>query len=317
MPSCIEDLNRPPYPKQIILDIHSFCNAKCVICPYDYLRKKIKMGIMEKDLFSKIIDDFSCLAKLKNFNGTVVFCNMGELFFNKEVINRIRYVLKSGLDFSIQTNGALMSNEVMDRLVESGFTGPITVSCHGISPDVYKRTMGLDIYVTLNNIDYLISQYPKNKILIQAIPYKWPKGEARRIRKYWRQKGIKVRMPLPNNRSGLLTSIKTNYKSSLVGCSVGRPLGEMVICFNGDVVLCCNDMAQQEIVGNLRENNIEEVWNGDVFIDKIKQIYCGKPSKDDFICKMCESGKRSNSQVLRLIKNIKYSLKRFFLTQIW
>jgi len=233
------------------------------------------------------------------------------------VINRIRYVLKSGLDFSIQTNGSLMSNEVVDRLVESGFTGPITISCHGISPDVYKRTMGLDIYVTLNNIDYLISQYPKNKILIQAIPYKWPKGEARRIRKYWRQKGIKVRMPLPNNRSGLLTSIKTNYKSSLVGCSVGRPLSEMVICFNGDVILCCNDMAQQEIVGNLRENNIEEVWNGDVFIDKIKQIYCGKPSKNDFICKMCESGKQSNSQVLRLIKNIKYSLKRFFLTRIW
>ncbi len=65
-----------------------------------------------------------------------------------------------------------MSNEVVDRLVESGFTGPITVSCHGISPDVYKRTMGLDIYETLNNIDYLISKYPNNKILIQAIPYK-------------------------------------------------------------------------------------------------------------------------------------------------
>ncbi|MBU0734360.1 MAG: SPASM domain-containing protein [Proteobacteria bacterium] len=317
MTSCIEDLNRLPYPKQMIIDIHSFCNAKCAICPYDDLKRKNKMGIMEKSLFSKIIDDFSCLAKMHKFRGSVIFCNMGELFFTKEVINRIKYVLKSELEFSIQTNASLMSNEMVDRLVESGFTGPITISCHGISSDVYKRLMGLDICVTLNNIDYLISRYPKNRIQIQAIPYKWPKGEARRVRKYWHQKRIEVRMPLPNNRGGLLPSITTSYKRSLVRCNAGRPFGEMVVCFNGDVIFCCNDMAQQEIVGNLIENSIEEVWNGDVFLDKIKQIYCGKPSNDDFICKMCDFGRQSNSQVFRLIRNIRYSLKRFFLIQIW
>lgn len=317
MPSCIDELNRPTYPKQIILDIHSYCNAKCRMCPYDSLKRKIPMGVMEENLFEKIIDDFSHLSKANNFKGSVLFCNMGELFIYPEVIDRIRYVLNSGLDFNIQTNGFLMSPKVVDRLIQCEFNGTILISCHGITPQVYKEVMGLDISTTLANVDYLIRHYPKNKIGIQAIPYRWPRGEARRVRKYWHHKGINVRMPLPNNRAGLVPSIKAKYKSSLMGCNPDRPLGEMVICFNGDVVLCCNDMAQQQIVGNLRKNSIEDVWNGEVFLDNLRQIYCGKPSSEDFICKMCEFARFSNSQVLRLIKNFKYSVKRFFLTHIW
>jgi len=313
----LEDLNRPPYPKQMIVDIHSFCNAKCAICPYDDLKSKNKMGMMDESLFVKIIDDFSHLSKIYKFNGNVIFCNMGELFFTKDVIERIKYVLKSGLRFNIQTNAALMSDIMVDRLLESGFSGAITISCHGISPDVYQHVMGLDIRATLKNIDYLISRYPKNRIQIQAIPHEWPKGEARRVRNYWQRKGIALRMPLPNNRGGLLPSIKTRCKKALVGCRAGRPLGEMVVCFNGDVILCCNDMGQQEIVGNLARNTIEEVWNGDAFLNRIEKIYCGKASDYDFICKMCEFGQESNSEISRLIRNVRYSLKRFMLTRIW
>ncbi|EFK07847.1 radical SAM domain protein [delta proteobacterium NaphS2] len=313
----IEDLNRRPYPRQIIVDIHSFCNAKCAICPYDDLKSKNEMGIMDERLFVKIIDDFRQLSKIHKFNGSVIFCNMGELFFSKDVIERIKYVLKSGLTFSIQTNAALLTHIMVDRLLASGFSGSITISCHGISPDVYRQVMGLDIGVTLKNIDYLTGRYPNNRIQIQAIPHEWPKGEARRVRNYWQQKGIAVRMPLPNNRGGLLPSIRTRYKKTLVGCRAGRPLGEMVVCFNGDVILCCNDMGQQEIVGNLAENTIEEVWNGDAFRNRIEKIYCGKASDYDFICKMCEFGQESNSQILRFMRNIRYSLKRLILTRIW
>jgi MoaA/NifB/PqqE/SkfB family radical SAM enzyme len=242
---------------------------------------------------------------------------MSELFLYSEVIDRVEYVLDSDLDFHIQTNGNRMSPKIIDRLIRCGFNGEMMISCHGITPGIYKDIMGLDISAALTNIDYLIQHYPKNKIGIQAIPYGWPRGEARRVRKYWRRKGIRVRMPLPNNRAGLLPSIKTEYKRSLTRCNQDRPLGEMVVCFNGDVILCCNDMAQQELVGNLRESSIEEVWNGEIFLDKIRQIYCGKPSSEDFICKMCEFARFSNSQILRLINNIRYSVKRFFLTHIW
>ncbi|HLA27525.1 MAG TPA: radical SAM protein [Syntrophales bacterium] len=309
---------RDSYPKQLIVDIHSYCNARCSICPYPFLKKKNPMGIMDENLFIKIIDDFSDLSKKNEFRGDVLFCNMGELFVHPKIaIDRLRYVIQSDLNFSIQTNAELMTPEVVDSLKGTGFNGPVTISCHGISADVYKRIMGLNIDKTLRNIDYLSHNYSKDKVDIQSIPYHWPRGEAKRVRSFFRQKDITVRMPLPNNRAGLLPEIAVRNKTSLCGCNPGRPLGEMVICFDGAVVLCCNDMGREEIVGNLKNNTIQGVWNGNEMLQKISQIYGGAPSPNDFICKKCEFGITQNGFVNRLVKNIRYETEKFFLAYLW
>lgn len=315
-PMTIKELNREPYPKQIIIDIHSYCNARCKICPYHFLATKNPMGVMSEKLFIKIIDEFSRLSVENKFKGQVMFCNMGELFVHPEMaIDRMRYVINKGLDFNIQTNAALLSPEVFDQVREAGFNGAITISFHGISPQVYKEIMGLDISKTIKNIDYVSQNY--SRIGIQSIPYNWPKGEAKRVRTYFHRKGINVRMPLPNNRGGLLPDVAEQKKTKLIGCTAKRPLGEMVICFNGDVILCCNDMGQQEIVGNLENNTIAEVWNGEAMLNKIEQIYCGEPSSENFICKQCEFGITSKSLMNRLIRNVRYETKKFILTKLW
>jgi MoaA/NifB/PqqE/SkfB family radical SAM enzyme len=276
------------------------------------------MGIMDEKLFVKIINDFSGLSKANNFKGRVLFCNMGELFVHPAIaLDRMRYVIASGLHFEIQTNAELLSPEIVDQLQKSGFNGPITVSFHGITPHVYKKVMGLNHERTLKNIDYLSQNYPKERIHIQSIPYHWPQGEARRIRKHFHRMGLSVRMPLPNNRAGLLPEIDVKRSKTLIACNANRVIGEMVICFNGNVLLCCNDMNQQEIVGNLYEKTIEEVWNGETMMHKINQIYCGEPSTDNFLCKQCEFGITSKSLLRRLIRNVKHETKKWVLTHLW
>ncbi|MFA5181232.1 MAG: radical SAM/SPASM domain-containing protein [Syntrophales bacterium] len=313
----VMELNRNPYPKQIIVDIHSYCNAKCKICPYHFLKTKNPMGVMEEDLFIKIIDEFYTISKSGNFTGHVLFCNIGELFINPELaVDRIKYVTRKKFRFDIQTNAALLTPEVFNMLKETEFCGAVLVSFHGISPHVYKETMGLDIEKTMRNIDYLTQNYPKELIGIQSIPYNWPKGEAKRIRSYFRRKGIKVRMPLPNSRAGLLPQITEHKNRRLIGCTANRPLGEMVICFDGEVVLCCHDMGRQEIIGNVKKNTIQEVWNGEIMLNKISQLYCGKPSSENFICRKCEFGIASKSLLTRLIRNIRHETKKFALTHL-
>jgi radical SAM protein with 4Fe4S-binding SPASM domain len=42
----------------------------------------------------------------------------------------------------------------------------------------------------------------------------------------------------------------------------------MVVDWNGDVVLCCDDWNHREVLGNLKEKSIEDIWFG----DRLKQI---------------------------------------------
>jgi len=293
-PVSIGKFTRLPYPSNLILDIHSYCNASCKVCPYKGLSRKMTMGMMEAELFKKIIDEFSLIARSHPIRGHVLFCNMGELFIDPDIFEKISYVLKAGLELVIQTNAFLLSPDYTDRLISSGFKGPIYISCHGITPDVYKNVMGLDIDRTLNNIDYLAKHYPKELIQIRAISYNWPVGEALNVKRYWKEKNIRVKIFLPNSRTGLVPDCASwQYKypgSKLRGCKKTLPLRDMVVAFNGDAVLCCEDMGRKVVLGNLKERSLHDVWSSERSRDILEKIFSGKPSGDDFICKHCEFG---------------------------
>jgi radical SAM protein with 4Fe4S-binding SPASM domain len=42
----------------------------------------------------------------------------------------------------------------------------------------------------------------------------------------------------------------------------------MIVDWNGDVVLCCDDWNHSTILGNLKKQTIEEIWKG----NKLKEI---------------------------------------------
>ncbi len=252
------------------------------------------MGMMEAELFRKIVDEFSLIARSHTIRGHILFCNMGELFIDPDIFEKISYVLKAGLELVIQTNAFLLSPDYTDRLISIGFKGPIYISCHGVTPGVYKNVMGLDINKTLNNIDYLSKHYPKELIQIRAISFHWPVGEALKVRRYWKEKNMRVKIFLPNSRTGLVpdcASWKYKYPGNkLRGCKKTLPLRDMVVAFNGDAVLCCEDMGRKVVLGNLKERSIQDVWNSEHARDILEKIFSGRPSGDDFICKHCEFG---------------------------
>jgi radical SAM protein with 4Fe4S-binding SPASM domain len=285
---------RLPYPSNLILDIHSYCNASCKTCPYPATRGKLSMGFMDEALFRRIVDEFADIAGAYPIRGHVIFCNMGELFMDPRIFEKISFVVKAGLQLVVQTNAYLLTPERVNGLLATGFHGRIYISCHGITPEVYRRVMGLDITRTLSNIAYLAERYPRNLIQIRAIPYQWPLGEVIKVKNYWRERGISVKIFLPNARAGLVedcVSWKLKYPGNkLSGCKKGLPLRDMVISFNGDAVLCCEDMGRRAVLGNVTKSSILDVWNSDKAIDLLDKLFARKPSEEDFLCKTCEFG---------------------------
>lgn len=303
--------NRLSYPTRLTVDIHSYCNASCIMCPYPELSKKLPMGKMDWSLYEKIIDDFGEIGRRHEFRGRLGFCVMGEPFVEKDIIPYIQKAMEQNLRINFTTNAALLRPEIVDRLNEIGFSGKFSISCHGIEPDTVKRIMGLDVSKILENVDYLAKNYPTDKLHITAIDVDWPLGERKKVLKHWKRYGIKVHSPIAGSRAGLVEGYEEGHVSDLAGCRSKRPLYHMAVAFNGDVVLCCNDMARQVVVGNLKENTIEEVWNSKRFLTYTDMVYGERPAPDDFICRSCEWAVSTSPRRDRLVKEFHRSKHKF------
>lgn len=284
----IGKIQRLTYPTGITVDIHSYCNAKCKMCPYPYLRDKNPMGFMSWKLYTKIVNDYSQLMKKFNFKGKMSYCQMGEPFILEDIAKWIKCAMDHGIDVYLNTNCSLLTPAILDSLIDIGFSGIFNISFHGITKDVYENIMGLNFDRTQRNIEYLLKKYPHHKIAVNAIPFKWPKGEREKMLAYWKSKGIEVTFSPALSRSGLVPDIRKTQRKRITGCSTERIFFEMVISFNGDVLLCCQDMAQEVVLGNLNNSTIYEVWNGKRFQSILEAIYTGVNLPPSFICRRCE-----------------------------
>jgi radical SAM protein with 4Fe4S-binding SPASM domain len=270
------------------------------------------MGKMPWTLFEKIIVEFAGLIKQYDSKGDVGFCLMSEPFVEKEIIKYTEFVLKHGLELNFTTNASLLTPIVIDRLLQVGFNGNFHISCHGIEEDTYQRVMGIPLAPVLENIDYLIDHYPKNKIHIRAYPFGWKKGEKGRVKKYWRVKGVKLAGGVVISRAGLVDNLKILPHRKIFGCDWNRPLWHMVISYNGDVRLCCMDMERKTGMGNVAEQSLEEVWNSRIFKNYLAKIYLRENSEKNFICKQCEcaSTRFSGYKSLKIPRKIRRHFKK-------
>lgn len=279
---------RNQYPIGIIVDIHDYCNATCKMCPYELLREKLNQGNMDWKLYTKIVDDFSYLIDRYKFKGMMTYCNMGEPFIKENLHEYTSYAEEKGIIVYLNTNASLMTPSKIDNLLKSGYCGSINISFHGATKNVYKNIMGLNQNTTLKNIKYLISKYDKEKISVNAINYFWPAGEEAKIKSLFTDLNVNIAFSKPISRGGLIKIYRKPIRYKIAGCGPERVFYQMVISHNGDALLCCNDMARKEIVGNLVKNDIHQIWNGEVFQNYLKKIYLGNYTSKQFICNSCD-----------------------------
>ena len=62
---------------------------------------------------------------------------------------------------------------------------------------------------------------------------------------------------------------------------------DMVISFNGDVPLCCNDFENAVILGNIKNDSIKEIWSG-ATLNRIREQHKSLEFDKTPICKNCE-----------------------------
>ena len=117
----------------------------------------------------------------------------------------------------------------------------------------------------------------KPRISVSTVTTVYNEQEIRKWKRYWRRRGIKASASACENRGGNIDKESGLFPygfASKIGCR--RPSVNAVVCYNGDVVLCCVDWWRTEVMGNLKEQSLQEIWTS----QRMQEIRRGHAEQD-------------------------------------
>jgi MoaA/NifB/PqqE/SkfB family radical SAM enzyme len=98
---------------KVYFELTNRCNFKCDFCPIEYSRRSKRN--MDFSLFQKGIQD---IVK-DDVTGTVGFHVLGEPLIHPRFIDAIRYAKNRGLRTEVNTNGSLLTREMVGKIIAS------------------------------------------------------------------------------------------------------------------------------------------------------------------------------------------------------
>ena len=280
----------PPFPRVVQIQTQTGCNARCVFCPNSLLAPAIPSHSMEWELFTKIADEITShpVARISPYL-------MNEPLMDRELGKKIRYLAEERKHpetvIKINSNGALLDEVMGEALIESGLDR-INFSVHGIRRETYESQMvGMKLERVLKNIDRFLELRErkgstKPRVRVTMVRTKAIEEELDEIMAYWGERGVKVNVrPLENRAQKEIASKGLNPERWRPFTFCNRLFEQAYVLSNGDVVLCCVDWERTTILGNLREQTLEEIWNGRELME-IRRRYL-EGDLDGLLCKRC------------------------------
>jgi MoaA/NifB/PqqE/SkfB family radical SAM enzyme len=251
---------------------------------------------MPDDLFKKIIGECSQYQELERL---ILYMN-NEPLTDPCLVERINYS-KEKLPWAsvhILTNGTLLNERLAENLIKSKLDW-IGISFHGISKETIESAMGIPYELSLKRIVEFIEKAKTKRnindfVMITFLRHKYlSEEEKEQAIRFWREKGI-ARISYfegPVSRAGNVTQLpKTYHHEQITGCNSIWADEMLHIVEDGTAVLCCMDWKREVTLGNLKEQNIRDIWNGRR--KEVWEMIAGKcPMPEDFLCRKCEEAR--------------------------
>lgn len=280
-------VSNPPY--FINLEPTGFCNLKCTVCSYQQNRGN---GYMSVDMAGKIIEeaaDFG-VSQVRLFLA-------GEPLFHPHLDEMIEMASNRGMLTQIHTNATILDEKRSRKLLDSGLDS-ISFSFDGENAQDYEAIrVGSKFEETLNNIlrflqmkkesgrknPFVVFQVikpfrpgspftptlsPEFKTRFEGLPvdhfrvlypFSWPGQETK---EFVRPTGRKL-FPCP-----------VLWQSLSVG-------------WDGKILGCCGDLNGMITLGDVREDHLQDIWNGKGMV-AMRRLHRQGKYKDIPLCSGCD-----------------------------
>lgn len=287
-----KEIKYNPFPAAFEIQTATLCNGNCVICPYQDTIKKHPPGVMSRRLFCKIIDEIS----VHNHWGIKIIPYLNnESFLDPLFIERLIYINKKcpESEIEIATNLSLLDEKIRNKMRGIKIK-ELRISIFGFTDKTHKSVMpGISWDRVKQNLDNLIKDFDfrENVGEIGLVMINYPglaEEDINLAKKYCKNHFLTFNLWGFLDRGGNVKAYSNNiYHEVIIGCSQRRPLERMHILFDGRVILCSMDWRQEYILGNLRKNTIQEIWNSPEYRTIRNRIY-NFGTESPLLCKKCK-----------------------------
>jgi hypothetical protein len=267
----------PRLPEIVQVESTNICNARCVFCPRDEMKRK--QGVMDGELYRKIVDDCAALG-IRH----VRLHNYGEPFVDRQLSEKVAYAKQKGIaEVGVISNGSLIDEEVARSVIEAGIDA-INISVDASGREVFERTrLGLKYDKVIANIERIVRirgelgrTHPK---LILSFVRQDNSEEERAFIEHWRTIADKIHVTDLHNWAGTLN------RESDVRYPCYRQWLTFTVLWDGRVSLCCADFDGRVVLGDMRTATIREVWEGEAYRQvRREHLESGGPA----ICRACD-----------------------------
>jgi len=257
------------FPTHLEVETAVSCQMRCTMCKREQMPTHLKHGIMDFDLYKKIIDEASRRGVY-----SIKLSWRGEPLLNSRIIEMIKYAKGSGIkDVAFLTNGERLNPELSIELIESGLDW-ISISVDGIG-EVYNRIRWPETYDGIVEKIKFFKQYRDEKaykkplIRIQTI-WSAVKNDPDSYFGFFENLADKVYIIADQHRFDLVSFPRV----SKFRCPM--PWQRMAIGYNGIVTKCVCDYNEYEVIGDVKRQSLYEIWHGDKLAKYRELIKSGK-----------------------------------------
>lgn len=271
-------------PERATVDFAMKCNLRCAMCPVwgDDDEEAINgvKGIMDRALADKFVDE---LEPAK----TLIHPGMyGEQLLIPNLKERFRYINDRGMALSINTNGLTLTENIAEFLVDIGLES-IAFSIDAVTPDTYKIIRGVE---KLEKVEAAVHR---------MLAARGDKSEPRIGVSFTKQEeNCHEEEAFVEKWAHVVDFVRVGHVF-VDGkfLDMPKPKGERQPCpalystlpvhNDGAVSICCLDGFKEVTVGNVFEDGVAAIWQGEAFA-KVRYYHeTGQIDKVPF-CAKCD-----------------------------
>ena len=255
--------------KQIYIEITKNCNLKCPFCP----SVSNRTSNLADNSFQEIID------KIKGFTDVIYLHILGEPLTNVLISKYFQIAEKASIKVRLTTNGMLLFDK-KEEILKANNLDRINVSLqswHYLSQEEVekniinlvrfieiKKELRKDLTISLRFWNDKTNEFiiKKNKYLIDRLSHL-----------------LKLDLTKSHPDDYLLVSyedefvwpdVSHNDNNIFSSCLGGKK--QLGILLNGDVVLCCLDYLGHTCIGNINNNSLLEILNGEKYQKHLEML---------------------------------------------